>query len=93
MRALLLVLSTAILLIGCKDPGTRAYENCLVEMEKASQQATGADRAITEAEKAFAKTAGAMVQVMGNNVCKSIKTACESDPNGQICEAAITQYR
>lgn len=93
MRLFLLISLAGLLLVGCKDPGTRAYENCLVEMEKASKQATGADRAKTEAEKAFAKTAGAMVQAMGNNVCASIKTACESEPNGQICQSAITQYR
>jgi hypothetical protein len=93
-RALILLFALALLPIaGCKSKAEKAYDNCMAQMEKATNEATGANNAKTEAEKAFAQTAGTMVQAMGASVCQAVKSACDKDPDGAVCAAAISQYQ
>ena len=96
MRSTKLILAATLAvfaLTGCKSKAEKAYANCMSQMEKAAKVSTGADAAKTEAEKAFAQTAGTMVQAMGASVCGEVKKACDKDENSAICQAAIGQYR
>lgn len=90
----LLVAAFALLsLSGCKSKAEKAYANCMSQMEKAANEAVGTEKASSEAEKAFAQTAGTMVQAMGASVCGQVKEACDRDENGALCQAAIGQYK
>ncbi len=96
MKSTKLILAIAVAvfaLTGCKSKAEKAYANCMSQMEKAAKESTGADSAKTEAEKAFAQTAGTMVQAMGASVCGEVKKACDKDENSAICQAAIGQYQ
>lgn len=93
MRTLPL-LAIAIALTGCfKDPGQRAYENCLSKLE-AQLAETEAGIAAEESAPArmIAQTALEGARKIGEAACQGIKDSCESDPEGAICRAAIKTY-
>lgn len=97
MRTLMTLLVTAVLgaaLTGCmKDPGQRAYDNCV---DKLNVQLAETEKGIAAEESAparmIAQTALEGARKIGMAACDGIKSSCESDPEGAICRAAIKTY-
>lgn len=91
---LLWLATAAIALCGCmKDPGQRAYENCVAKLEAQLEQTEeGIAAEDNAAARMIAQTALEGARAIGSAACNGIKSSCEGDPEGPICRAAIKTY-
>ena len=96
MRLQTLTIAVAVALFplsSCsKDPVERAYQSCLSKMKSEIGDKMRAEQAGKADPTGLSGAATAMAEGMGKSICESMKSACEQDPNGQICRAAIAQF-
>jgi len=94
MRWLLLAMAVMVT-AGCmKDPGQRAYENCLAKLEAQLEQTEeGIAAEDNAAARMIAQTMLESARSIGTAACDGIKNSCEGDPEGPICRAAIKTYQ
>jgi len=60
---------------------------------QASEDAVGKAHAKTPQEKEFAENAIKMFTTMGTSTCGAIRTHCEADQTGAVCQELLAQYQ
>lgn len=86
---LLIVLSVA--LAACSSPADRAYKGCKARFDEANEKAK-ATAPKDPTGKAMADAMLTMAAGMGEATCDAIRQNCKSDPNGQMCQAAVSEF-
>lgn len=85
-------------LSGCggEPEWVAVYDDCKGKMTEASEQLKSDMEASGEENpqaQAMAEAMGNMVITMGMAACETIKQTCENDPNGDACQAIVTEYQ
>ena len=84
--------SALALLSGCQSKVEKAYQACMVQVTRASEEAVGKERAKTPQEKEFAENALKMFNTMGAATCGAIHKHCEVDQTNAVCQELLAQY-
>ena len=83
--ALTFALSLLMFTSNCSkgsSPGAKAYNNCLEKIAEAGRKANPGKKMPEDMQKKFAEAA-----------CKIVKTACEKDPDGPVCQKLIEKFK
>ena len=85
------ILVLGVALAACSNPAERAYKGCKARFDQDTEKAR-ASAPTDPAAKAIADAMLTMTAGMGEATCDAIRQNCKSDPNGQMCQAAISEF-
>lgn len=71
-------------LSACSSEGDRAYSACIDQIEQSVAE-------ITEQSGSAAAPMIEMTRSMGTTACEALRTACNNDPKGAMCQSAIAE--
>jgi PBP1b-binding outer membrane lipoprotein LpoB len=90
--ALAALLTTILSGCGNEPEWVGVYEDCKQKMTEVSEQMKENSGKDPNA-KAMIDALGGMATAMGMAACESIKQMCEPDPDGDMCQAVIQEYK
>jgi PBP1b-binding outer membrane lipoprotein LpoB len=90
--ALAALLTTLLSGCGSEPEWVEVYDDCKQKMTEASEQMKESSEKDPNA-KAMIDALGGMATAMGMAACESIKQMCEPDPDGDMCQAVIQEYK
>lgn len=76
---------------GCSSPAEKAYKACKTQFSAAIEK-TRADAKGGAAAKPMLDAGIAMMESMSESTCTAVRKACEDDPKGQMCQAALQSF-
>lgn len=90
--ALATLLTTILSGCGNEPEWVEVYDDCKQKMSEVSEQMKENSEKDPNA-KAMIDALGGMATAMGMAACESIKQMCEPDPDGDVCQAVIQEYK
>jgi PBP1b-binding outer membrane lipoprotein LpoB len=90
--ALATLLTTILSGCGSEPEWVEVYDDCKEKMGEVSEQMKENSEKDPNA-KAMIDAMGGMVTAMGMAACESIKQMCEPNPDGDMCQAVIQEYK